>query len=289
MTRPRRWLDDPDEAPRGARALLDAAGAPDRATRDRVWAALQSGTAPPDAAPPTSGADAAATIGATSAALSGAAGVKKLAALAAFIAFGAIAREGLHRAESPTRTPTASTSPVAAPSHVRGNEPSRAAITAPTPIAPQPAPFIGPTVDVVRRAPRVAQALSGDRGARVVAQPEPASVVTDTAPGPVEAAPPSSVEDSGLDAERELLRAAYERLDADPADALARVTEHERRFPHGHLGHEREVVRVEALHRLGRDGEARARIDAFLQAWSSSTQAPRMRALRERLSPESIR
>lgn len=295
MTRPRRWLDTPDEAPRGARALLDAAGAPDRATRDRVWAALQGGAAPPaDGAPPPPPNDAGpgaavGAAGAAGAALAGGAGVKKLAAVVVMLAVGVAAREELPRLRRPPAAPTstivsaASTSRVSAPARavtpVTEHLAAHAATPAPSPgvLAPRPAQRPVAIVNPVERNAHAAAPLE-----RVAVTAEP------TAPQPV-AAPPAPLDDGGLDAERELLRAAYERLDADPSDALARVSEHERRFPQGHLGHEREVVRVEALHRLGRDDEARARIDAFLRAWSSSTQGPRMRALRERLPPETIR
>ncbi len=290
MTRPRRWLDAPDEAPEGARALLDAAGSPDRAARDRVWTALQGGSAPPsEGAPPGAPHDAgpggaAGTAGAAGAALASGAGAKKLAAISALIAMGAVATVELPRASVSTAArPVSAVSP---PTHARSVAPPP--VRAPV-AEPREAP--APSAPAARSSLRTSSTASVvERSARVIAaRPDPASLAVAPAQAPTVAEPPSSVDDGGLDAERELLRTAYERLDGAPAEALARVIEHERRFAQGHLGHEREVVRVEALHKLGRDDEARARIDAFLQACASSTQAPRMRALRDRLGPETIR
>ncbi|MDB4929572.1 MAG: hypothetical protein JWM10_2056, partial [Myxococcaceae bacterium] len=52
----------------------------------------------------------------------------------------------------------------------------------------------------------------------------------------------------------------------------------------GVLAHERARYAVDALRRLGRDDEARARADAFLRAHPTSTAAPAVRALRESMA-----
>jgi hypothetical protein len=52
-------------------------------------------------------------------------------------------------------------------------------------------------------------------------------------------------------------------LATDAARALAEAEAHGRAFPAGQLAAERELVAVEALVRLGRRDEARARADAL--------------------------
>lgn len=83
---------------------------------------------------------------------------------------------------------------------------------------------------------------------------------------------PSSTQDrsDAVVEEHALLARARRALDSDPAEALARVDEHARRFPGGELASEREFLRVAALSRLGRAGDARAARDAFVARWPSS-------------------
>jgi hypothetical protein len=61
----------------------------------------------------------------------------------------------------------------------------------------------------------------------------------------------------GLAEELRQLAQARQALQNSPARALAEADLHEQRFPHGTLAPERELLRVEALRRLGRDAEAR--------------------------------
>jgi hypothetical protein len=67
-----------------------------------------------------------------------------------------------------------------------------------------------------------------------------------------------------------LLHAAHAAIADNPSRALALTAEHVRRFPSGMLVQEREVIAVEALARLGRAGEARARAAAFFATYPSS-------------------
>jgi hypothetical protein len=80
-------------------------------------------------------------------------------------------------------------------------------------------------------------------------------------------------------AEVKLLERAQDALRSRPADALALCTEHERRFPHGMLAQEREVIAIEALVKEGRMPDATARADRFAATHPSSTHQRRIDAL----------
>jgi hypothetical protein len=70
--------------------------------------------------------------------------------------------------------------------------------------------------------------------------------------------------------EYQLIRAAREALPNDPARALSLARAHERRFPHGVLAQEREVLLISALKRLGQKGDADRRTDRFKQSYPDS-------------------
>jgi type IV secretory pathway VirB10-like protein len=67
-----------------------------------------------------------------------------------------------------------------------------------------------------------------------------------------------------------LLHRAHAVIATDPRQALALTVEHSRRFPNGMLAQEREVIAIEALARLGRAGDARARAAAFFATYPGS-------------------
>lgn len=69
--------------------------------------------------------------------------------------------------------------------------------------------------------------------------------------------------------EMALLRAAQRALRSDPREALA-LTARMADVPSPAWAEERERVAIEALSRLGRDGEARARFERFVVAHPSS-------------------
>ncbi len=104
----------------------------------------------------------------------------------------------------------------------------------------------------------------------------------DTAPG-VQKAPEREPNPStpGHLGEYRLLRSARQALVGDPAQALALAQEHARRFPRGMLAQEREAIAVEALVRLGRRREARARARGFFAAYPSSPYRSRIERLLE--------
>ena len=82
---------------------------------------------------------------------------------------------------------------------------------------------------------------------------------------------------SQADEELALLGEAQRALPKDPALALAIVREHERRYPDGLLGQEREAVAVSALWQIGRRNEARQRAERFAEEHPRSTYLGRMR------------
>jgi hypothetical protein len=64
---------------------------------------------------------------------------------------------------------------------------------------------------------------------------------------------------------------------SDPALALFIANEGNRRFPRGIFGQERESIAIDALARLGRTSEARARARAFLAAYPGGPYAEKVR------------
>jgi hypothetical protein len=90
---------------------------------------------------------------------------------------------------------------------------------------------------------------------------------------PAPSAPPAEDELS-------MLRRAHAALrGGQPARALSIAGEHAKAHPRGVLSQEREVIAIEALQRLGRHAEARARGELFLRAFSKSSHARRVRTI----------
>jgi hypothetical protein len=135
--------------------------------------------------------------------------------------------------------------PASPPAHARARTPAGpAAERAPEVEAPTPE-IAAPTADAVEA---VAQAEN---------------------PAP-ESAPPS---------EGALLLRARKQLASDPAAALSLTDEVSRRFPAGPLAPEREVLAIEALAKLGRTGEARARFVTFRARYPQSPHLERLQRL----------
>lgn len=76
-----------------------------------------------------------------------------------------------------------------------------------------------------------------------------------------------------------LLERARGALSGDPAEALRLTGEHAARHPKGKLGVEREMVAIDALRRLGRTAEARARAGSLLAGANGSLYEERIRNL----------
>jgi hypothetical protein len=73
-----------------------------------------------------------------------------------------------------------------------------------------------------------------------------------------------------------LSRARQSDARGDCAEVLARVAEHERRYPAGRLSEEREVLRVKALVGLGRGSEARHAATKFRRQFPRSVLLPKI-------------
>jgi hypothetical protein len=113
----------------------------------------------------------------------------------------------------------------------------------------------------------------GVPGAPAVPESAPAPLVPAAAPR-VEGAP-SAKPDAELAAERAILDIARTALArGNGADALAATSKHEKRYPSGALGEEREAMAIQALVLLQRYDEARARGARFHQRFSGSVLAP---------------
>lgn len=76
-----------------------------------------------------------------------------------------------------------------------------------------------------------------------------------------------------------LLQRAQSALDLDPGSALALTGEHARRFPHGALDQESELIAIRALLALGRAPEARARAERLLERFPGSAYRGRIESL----------
>ncbi|MFK7985251.1 MAG: hypothetical protein AB8I08_04400 [Sandaracinaceae bacterium] len=97
------------------------------------------------------------------------------------------------------------------------------------------------------------------------------------APEPRPAPPPALETDPA--AELALIRQAQSALASSPREALAHTVSHRRRFGDGALAQEREVVAIDALTRLDRVPQARARADRFRSRWPRSAHVRRVDVL----------
>ncbi len=125
---------------------------------------------------------------------------------------------------------------------------------------------------------------------------EPARRAAPRSPlAPLPAAPiPSSVIDSDVstpaapgrpptarfpESESELLMRAQKALASGDATLALSLTQRHTRFPRAVMGQERERIAIEALIRLGRQQEARARARRFAKSYPKSGYLPRVREL----------
>lgn len=126
-----------------------------------------------------------------------------------------------------------------------------------TGILPWPSAMeVAPTSSSTPRRSRAQPPQKPPAALEVPAPPEPERSATSPAPPPPLA--PSSASGAGsLSAESALLEEARREMRLAPSGALQIAAEHARRFPRGQLAAERTLIQIEALHRLGRDAEAR--------------------------------
>jgi hypothetical protein len=104
------------------------------------------------------------------------------------------------------------------------------------------------------------------------------------APSPPAEPAPSTATDS-LAREAAMLDRARAELGSDPGAALATLDAQAVAFPSGHMGLERELLSVEALRRLHRVSEARARGESLLQRARGTIYEDRVRAILDALPP----
>ena len=88
-----------------------------------------------------------------------------------------------------------------------------------------------------------------------------------------------------LEEETRLIQQAHAQLEAHPDRALALASSHARRFPEGQLAAERELVAIDALARLGRLDQARARAARLDERYPSSPYHARAQRILSRSAP----
>ena len=146
----------------------------------------------------------------------------------------------------------------------------------------EPQPVDAVVAPAAAKSPRVASTSASAPAVEVAPEPEPVP-----APEPVKAAPaasfalasPSASGAGSLSVEAAILERARRELRAAPAVALSVATEHAQRFPRGQLSAERTLIQIEALHRLGRDGEARGLGRGLLSGSNAGLYAERVHQL----------
>lgn len=263
MNAPRRWKDSPD-APIGVRELLSAAR-PTRAIPEDTFARGVAKVAQRTAVPVA----AATAIGLwTKIAI---AGVALVAVTGSVVGVRAMATHDAQRSLPVEAQPVAAAPKPAAVSKAETPSPHRE--EAPAPAA---APVVAPKrvqVASVQTAPN-SSPPAAPPAERVLTPPAPAPVAEPSAP---QRAASTLVEELAL------LESAQQAVARDPSRALAGVAQHRARFPSGTLGAERDLVELEALKRLGRNDEARARADAWLAREPAGVYAQRVKTIRATL------
>ncbi|MFZ6182706.1 hypothetical protein [Nannocystis pusilla] len=247
--------------------------APDEQALARVWQRLQ---APPPAGPDDGGAevpDPEALANATQALAGKAATAASVKAIAAVVVVGAALAGGRWLTRPEPSAPAAVAARPEAP-------PEPAVIEAPRPETP-PAVEVTPPSEPppTKQAGRRSGASGSSGGAGSSGTAESGGVAGS-------GADPASAEE-GPGAERRLLEAAQAALQRGaPAAALASLDEHARRFAHGLLADEREVLRVLVLCAEQRPDEAEAVALALLRG-GPGLFLPRLRGscVGERLVP----
>jgi hypothetical protein len=171
-----------------------------------------------------------------------------LALAAASMGLGAVLVHEVHVVKSPSVTASA---PL--PSRVSKRLPARqaqiitteASIAQPTRLAPSAVAAACPDEDTSESKQNHSRMLA-------TARPRPSAA-------------PSPSPRNALETEAAMLELARRALASSPAEALAIAEEHRSEFPEAALSLERELIRVEAFHRLGRRQEARALAEGLRQ------------------------
>ena len=138
--------------------------------------------------------------------------------------------------------------------------------------APNSAPSAAITVTSIQPAPAPVLAKDPEPAPVVVDNPSPSAPVGAQRLEPRAAAPALAAELSALDAARSSLNAG------EPRAALSALDAYARNFPHGKLGIEAEVLRIDALAKSGQASAARSRAEAFIKRHPDSVLASRVRS-----------
>lgn len=154
--------------------------------------------------------------------------------------------------------------------------PTSASTGGPAPAAPEPESTIS-----VADLPSADFAPPPSTPARDRGRPAPAGGTSKPAAARSQAAQPSpppapSAVDEAAESEASFLRRTQATLATDPARALRMTNEHATLFPRGVLLQERDVITIDALARLGRNDEARARAEAFRARYPRSAHDSRI-------------
>ena len=143
----------------------------------------------------------------------------------------------------------------------------------PAPLSPAAPVAIAPTVIPVPTAPPVEAPVVTPS-----ALPAATPVASDRVPAPASAA--SATRPRGdLAQEQAIIDAARAGLASGRnEDVLAAADRHAHSFPHGQLSEERDAMRILALARLGREPEAKRRLEQFRTAYPRSALLPKVEA-----------
>jgi hypothetical protein len=281
---PKRWTagdaDVPVELARLIRAGQSQLGTPDEVTElaGRLAAALgpASGLAE-RAAPGSAGLRPPGSAGTPLAAPGdwpASAGARSLARLGTWLVVGASAAASVWLVTSwPSAGPT-----LRPPAVVRDDTPFEPESSLPPPLMPPPLlmpPPVGAPDASDAAAP--ASALASELTPAAASRPQPG---VGGPRGRSRSRPTPQVA-----GEAALLERAQAALRADPSGALALTEQHQRRYPKGALGQEREVIAIEALKRLGRAEAASARAAAFERYYRGSVHRPRLERSTSAASP----
>jgi hypothetical protein len=203
-------------------------------------------------------------------------GIVKLAVL---LALGGGAAGGSYAVARRTGARTAATSVVTDSPAPRATAPPRSSVSLVEESPPVPSPAdVAPFDPASSTLPPVATPSLA--APPLAAPPMPASPRHATAGEPaLPSEPPSTTPAPLPETELALVTRARGMVATNPGGALQALDAHRSRFPHGNFEQEREVLAIEALVRLGRRDEARARARAFDVAFPQSAHRRRIGTL----------
>ncbi len=140
--------------------------------------------------------------------------------------------------------------------------------------------IISPSTSAVTVAPTTnatSSAISSSTSAINLALPPASASVAP--PSPFASMKPLVIPQCNADEETKALNQAQAALTTDPDYALAQCDDAAKLFPNCTLAQEREVIAIDALTRLKRMPEAKARAKKFASDYPTSAQLPRVRQL----------